>query len=117
MMDELSNLAPASPDYDAGYKDALESMHLALSGLGVSIDLIQSAKNLAWGAHADQFCSAGTNSLIIEWRIEDVLALRTDLTAEQARNVLARVEHDYDSEIGVTWDTLEIAVNDMYPAV
>lgn len=49
------------------------------------------------------------------WSIEDVHAVRDDLTDDQAWKVLQRVDDCHDCEFGITWDTLRIVANQMFP--
>ena len=55
------------------------------------------------------------NQIALIWHIADVQETRPDLTDEQCRKVLARVENKHDANFGVSWDTLEINANDLYP--
>ena len=54
-------------------------------------------------------------AMAIVWQIDDVLSIRPDLTEEQAGEVLGRVEDCHDASIGVSWDTLEIVADEMFP--
>ena len=54
-------------------------------------------------------------AMAIVWQIDDVLSVRPDLTEEQAAEVLGAVEAGHDATIGVSWDTLEIYADQMYP--
>lgn len=54
-------------------------------------------------------------AMAIVWQVDDVLSIRPDLTEEQAGEVLGRVEDCHDASIGVSWDTLQIVAEDMYP--
>lgn len=54
-------------------------------------------------------------AMAIVWQIDDVLSVRPDLTEEQAGEVLGRVEDCHDASIGVSWDTLEIVADEMFP--
>lgn len=49
------------------------------------------------------------------WSIEDVHAVRDDLTDDQAWKVLKRVDDCHDCEFGITWDTLYQMTNAMFP--
>jgi hypothetical protein len=42
-------------------------------------------------------------------------SVRADLTDEQAFEVLIRVDHYFDAEYGISWDTLKINADDLYP--
>jgi hypothetical protein len=50
------------------------------------------------------------------WCVEDVQQLRPDLTAEQAWDVLYEVGRKHDAEYGISWTTLEIIADDLFPA-
>jgi hypothetical protein len=49
------------------------------------------------------------------WGIGDVQQQRPDLADEQAWAVLQAVEKQLDSNYGITWDTLEIIADELYP--
>ncbi len=53
--------------------------------------------------------------IAIIWSIEDILGLRSDLTEEQAFNVLKEIERRHDCTIGVNWYVIEEVANDLYP--
>lgn len=53
--------------------------------------------------------------IAIIWSIEDVLGIRSDLTEEQAFNVLKEIERHHDCTIGVNWDVIEEVANILYP--
>ena len=50
------------------------------------------------------------------WSIEDVQGTRTDLTADQAWEVLQEVGDKHDAEWGISWTTLEIMAGELFPA-
>jgi hypothetical protein len=49
------------------------------------------------------------------WNIDDVRSLRPDLDDDQAWSVLQRVDDQKDATLGITWDTLEWAAQDLFP--
>jgi hypothetical protein len=51
----------------------------------------------------------------IIWSIEDVQAVRPDLTDDQAWKVLQESERHLDCELGLTWDSIEYAADDLFP--
>ncbi len=53
--------------------------------------------------------------IVIFWGVDDVKAIRDDLTEEQAWEVLTEVEHNHDAEHGIAWYTLECAANHLFP--
>lgn len=54
------------------------------------------------------------NEIAIIWRVEDVQAVRPDLTDEQAMAVLLNVKKNHDANDGVTWETLEAAADFLF---
>lgn len=53
--------------------------------------------------------------IAIIWSLEDVQAVRPDLTDDQAWQVLQNCERCHDCEFGLTWATLEIVADDLFP--
>jgi len=53
--------------------------------------------------------------IAVIWSIEDVQSIRTDLTEEQAWEVLQQVRDIHDAEWGINWTTLEQTADDMFP--
>ena len=49
------------------------------------------------------------------WGVDDVKEVRPDLSDEQSRKVLHHVQHCHDATIGITWDTLEIVADNIFP--
>jgi hypothetical protein len=49
------------------------------------------------------------------WCIDDVRKIRPDLDDDQAWEVLQRTDKYLDSEIGISWQTLEIWADDLVP--
>lgn len=47
------------------------------------------------------------------WSIEDVLEVRPHLTDEQAWEVLRRGDRRYDAEVGINWDVLACAADEI----
>lgn len=54
-------------------------------------------------------------TISITWSTEDVLSVRPDLTEKQADAVLDVLEGNHDASIGVNWDAIEAAADDMFP--
>jgi hypothetical protein len=48
------------------------------------------------------------------WSIEDVQAVRPDLTDDQAWEVLKRCEKRHDAEIGFTWQFIELIAEEIF---
>jgi hypothetical protein len=53
--------------------------------------------------------------IAIIWSVKDVLGVRPDLTDEQCMQVLKRVQSAHDPDVGITWNTLSITANDLFP--
>lgn len=51
----------------------------------------------------------------IIWSIQDVKSVRPHLTNEQAMKVLEHVKRSHDATIGVSWETLEITSDMLFP--
>jgi hypothetical protein len=49
------------------------------------------------------------------WCVHDVQSVRPDLTDEQAFEVLIRVDHYFDANYGICWDTLELNADELFP--
>lgn len=48
------------------------------------------------------------------WCIEDVKAIRPDLTDDQAWELLQQVQGSHDAESGIMWTTLETSAEDLF---
>ena len=53
--------------------------------------------------------------IAIIWDISDVQLLRPDLTDEQALSVLEKVKDKHDADIGVSWTTIDIWADILFP--
>ena len=51
----------------------------------------------------------------IIWSVEDVQTVRPDLDDEQAFKVLQHIKKHHDANIGISWETIEIAADILYP--
>jgi hypothetical protein len=49
------------------------------------------------------------------WSVEDVQEVRPDLTDDQAWEVLQRCHDKHDCELGLTWTTIEIVADGLFP--
>jgi len=49
---------------------------------------------------------ASSDWLASFWSIEDVKEIAPDLSDDECRDVLERVESNHDAEIGIKWDVL-----------
>jgi hypothetical protein len=53
--------------------------------------------------------------LSIGWSVEDVRDLRPDLSDGQSREVLRFVEDRHNASVGITWDVIEEAADELFP--
>ena len=62
-------------------------------------------------------CEASEDFLIQIWNIEDVQsAVDYDLSDEQAREVLYRVDRYHDANIGINWDVIQYHADEVHDA-
>lgn len=54
------------------------------------------------------------NQIEIIWSIDDVKHVRPDLTDKQCREVLEKVDHYHDPDVGVSWYTLEYWADELF---
>ena len=54
-------------------------------------------------------------SIATIWCIDDVKGIRSHLTDDQAWEVLEEVGRKHDAEHGISWTTLEIFADEMFP--
>lgn len=57
---------------------------------------------------------AAEHKIAIVWDVEDVRAVRPDLTEEQAWKILQAVRKNHDASVGVSWETLEITADYLF---
>lgn len=57
------------------------------------------------------------DQIAIIWSAEDVQSVRQDLNGDEAMEVLQNVKRNHDASLGVTWDTLLIASDVLYPRI
>lgn len=57
---------------------------------------------------------ARTRQIAIVWGIDDVQAVRPDLTDDQAWQVLLQAEERHSAEYGITWDALYDIAGEMF---
>lgn len=58
---------------------------------------------------------AKRGQIAVPWSIEDVQGIRPHLTAEQAWEVLEEVKRKHDAEYGISWTTLEVWADELFP--
>jgi hypothetical protein len=57
---------------------------------------------------------ASRKEIASTWSVEDVLQVRLDLNDDQAWLVLQYVDRHFDSSVGINWDTLESAAEQLF---
>ena len=55
------------------------------------------------------------HSIAAIWHTDDVKGIRPHLTDDQAWEVLEQVGDKHDAEYGISWTTLEVTADDMFP--
>ena len=74
------------------------------------------------GSSSDPFVNIDIHAYLAErtqiahiWSVEDVKQERPDLDDDQCWAVLLEVEERLDSSLGITWDSIRWAANDLFP--
>lgn len=57
---------------------------------------------------------ANQDTITISWHIDDVLEVRPDLTASQAKEVLHHCKRFHDAEIGINWIVLTVVASELF---
>ncbi len=52
-----------------------------------------------------------TDTIQIEWHIDDVKSIDSGLSDDDARTVLGYIERKHDATIGISWQTIEDAID------
>jgi hypothetical protein len=53
--------------------------------------------------------------IAIFWHIEDIQSVRSDLTNEQASDVLENLKDNHDANSGINWKIIEIVADCLFP--
>ena len=53
--------------------------------------------------------------IFIVWSVIDIQSIRPDLSDEQANMVLDEIKRKHDADMGISWTTLKIYADEMYP--
>ena len=53
------------------------------------------------------------DTINIQWDIHDVWNLDADLTTKQCRDVLSLIEREHDATVGVNWDVIALAIDEI----
>lgn len=56
-----------------------------------------------------------TRKISITWYIDDVLAVRPDLTKSQASDVLQYLKDNHDATMGINWDVIDTVIDILFP--
>ena len=56
-----------------------------------------------------------TTTLVDEWNVDDVLSIRSDLSHEQASEVLAVMADNYDANIDINWFVIDCVAEQLFP--
>jgi hypothetical protein len=110
----LGELLASAADLDAAIDGATEEFDDERARLRATIHAAQAIQD-GTELDLDQLL-AGRGEIALGWSVEDVQQVRPDLSDEQAWQVLQRVERKHDATLGVTWDTLEWAAEDLFGA-
>jgi len=63
----------------------------------------------------DQIIWNDKNSIVVLWHTDDVKSLRPDLDDDQCMEVLRKVERHHDPCLGISWDTIEHWIGELFP--
>jgi hypothetical protein len=108
----LGELLTAASDLDAALDGATDEFDAERAKLNAGI---RTAQAILDGTELDLHeLLASQGQIGFFWSVEDVQEVRPDLTAEQAWEVLNKVEHKHHAAIGITWDTLEMVAEDLF---
>jgi hypothetical protein len=53
--------------------------------------------------------------IVDKWYTSDVQQMRDDLTDDQAWEVLTHVKRWHDASVGINWDVIESAADELFP--
>jgi hypothetical protein len=112
-----------TPENLLGVKDALHHFRrlddgqaeqvIEMAGRIVDPSLSQPAEQMTFGQIRHML--AERREIAILWGVEDVQAVRPDLSPEQAWDVLRRTEDRHDGDAGITWDGIGGHAEEMFP--
>ena len=55
------------------------------------------------------------STIAIYWSVEDILSRRSDLTEQQAVEVLSCLKTSHDATIGINWEVIDIQIEGLFP--
>jgi hypothetical protein len=102
------------------HSDSLDFHEVAVWGVENALTAAYEAGAMA--ALAGEACGVDLRALMesqrmvgVLWSIEDVEEVRSDLTGDQAWEVLQRCDKIHDCEVGFSWLLIETVADDLYP--
>jgi hypothetical protein len=109
----LGEIITAAGDLDAAIDGVTDQFDAERERLNGALHAAQAVLNGRMALDLRELL-ANRGQIALIWSIEDVQEIRPDLSAEQAWEVLDRVEHKHDAALGVSWDTLECHAEDLF---
>jgi hypothetical protein len=109
----LGELLDAAGDLDAAIDGVTDEFDAERARLNATIRAAQSALDADTEIDLHELL-AGQRKIAAVWCIEDVQAMRPDLTDEQAWEALRQVKRNHDAEVGINWYTLEWVAEDLF---
>ncbi len=109
----LHNLLSAAENLLAAIDDATGQFDSECAALDAACTTTRSVLQPAGGFTIHEFL-AGRREIAVIWGIDDVQAVRPDLTDDQAWEVLQAVDRRHDAEHGICWDTLTCIAEDLF---
>jgi hypothetical protein len=67
------------------------------------------------GEHQEALKETLTDFIAIKWQVEDVQSVRPDLSDDEAYEVLEYLEDNHDANIGINWEVIEYAADNLFP--
>jgi hypothetical protein len=108
----LGELLTAASNLDAALDGATDEFDTERTKLTPAL---RAAQSVLGGTELDLHeLLAGRRKIAAIWCIEDVQAVRPDLTDDQAWEVLQDAQRKHDAMMGISWDTLEILADELF---
>jgi hypothetical protein len=118
LLASLEHCAALLADYDEhpgeegiAYREAIAAIALAT---GNALPALEAAPTPAMTDCDIHALIAERRQIALIWGIADVQHLRPNLDDDQAWEVLQHVDHHKDAELGISWLTLEFAVEHLF---
>lgn len=99
----------------------LTLLNSAIAGLEATLSVIEpdgEPSHPAWTTLAELRQAAKNlqeREILFSWDVDDVLAVRDDLTFDQAAEVLAECESCHDAGLGMNWNQIQFCADSLYP--